>query len=819
MTEIAKQNQAKPAPAPAPASRSRLLALAICVALAVVTGWLYWPVHTHSFIELDDQQYVAGNTRVTSSITWGNIAWAFSQTYASNWHPLTWISHMLDCQLFGLDAGKHHLVNVAFHIANTLLLFLVLQRMTAMRWRSAFVAALFAFHPLHVESVAWVAERKDVLSTFFFLLTIGAYADYVQRYTRRSEAKRWYIFSLVLFACGLMSKPMLVTVPFVLLLLDYWPLLRLKTRSPMTAAAAPEQLESQKPELKTIILEKIPFFILSAFSCGMTVWAQSRGRAIASVEVFPFATRIANSLTAYFEYVKNMVWPRHLSIYYPFPAEAPVEKATWAVAFLVSMSVLMIRSARRRPAGCIGWFWYLGTLVPVIGLLQVGAQSMADRYTYIPLIGLFVAVTWLLADFVSICRLPRTLLATISVTILVACIFQTRVQLSYWQNDWDLFSHALDIDPDNALPCAILGNCLAKDGKHAEALPYYERAAKLSPTSISPYLGMANSLEALGRHEEATKAFASALALNPDDAQVHNNYAAALIKRGDLEAAREQIREARRLNPNFLEPLINAAAIFRQDGKIDEAISAYKDALRLNSGCFQAEIGLGDIFSSLGSPAEAILHYRKALEQSSTNINARIGLGLVLTEMRRFTEAETQFSAVSALDPKNVRALDGLGYITALEGKIDEAKSRFAECLRLDPENPYARFHYAMCLSPAKSPKQAIAEYRRALAADGRLAPALNNLAWLLATHSDPQIRNGREAVGLAERACRLTNNKQPFYLGTLAAAYAEAGRFEEAIATGVKARDLAEKNGLQSLADRNEHLIDLYKAKKPYHE
>ena len=402
--------------------------------LIVLTLAAYWPVRHAGFTNCDDDAYVTENPPVLHGLTGNGVKWAFTTFHASNWHPLTWLSHMADCSLFGENAAGSHLVNVGFHLANTLLLLLLLWRLTGAVWRSGFVAALFALHPLHVESVAWIAERKDVLSTCFGLLTLLAYVRYVEGSKVQSpKSKVWYGLALLCFVLGLMSKPMLVTWPFILLLLDYWPLRRL-------------QLSTGHSKLKTLLFfvrEKLAFFGLAAAASAVTFWAQKTGGAVVPLQELPLLNRLANVAVAYVAYLAKAFWPTRLAVLYPFVLDLPVMKVALAVVGLLAATVFSFLAARRAPYVLMGWVWFVGTLVPVIGLVQVGNQAMADRYTYIPLVGVFIVVSWGAVDLTSRWRGQRFALSAGAAVVLAGCFIGTRLQVGYWRNSLALFSHAL----------------------------------------------------------------------------------------------------------------------------------------------------------------------------------------------------------------------------------------------------------------------------------------------------------------------------------------------------------------------------------------
>lgn len=613
----------------------------ICALLILAIFTAYWPVLGYQFTHFDDPVYVWQNPHVLKGLNWSDIVWAFNGFCASNWHPLTWLSHMLDAQLYGMNAGGHHATNLLFHAANTVLLFLWLKRLTGATWRSAMVAALFGLHPLHVESVAWVAERKDVLSTFFFLLTLDAYVRYAELKISQPPSTnrkwKWYALALVFFALGLMSKPMLVTLPFVLLLLDYWPLGRISN------------FKFQKANFRLLLAEKAPFLLLAAASCAVAFFAQQGGEAVMPMTVMPFEIRIQNALISYLAYLEKMLWPESLAAFYPlhFPIDVDAMIMAAFVLLLISGAVCFYR--RQRPYLIVGWLWYLGMLVPVIGLVQVGSQSMADRYTYVPLIGAFIAIVWLAAEIRTEWPYRRIFLIVISVSVLGVCWQLSARQVHYWQNSETLARHALAVTTDNASMEVILGNTLMEQGKFKEA----------------------------GRH------FAEAVKIWPDCFPAQSDLAFALLSQG----------------------------------RLDEAIDSSRAALKLKPDDIQPHYLMGNAFLSQGKLAEAVV------------------------------------------------------------------------------------------------------EYKTVLAADSNYILALNDFAWLRATAPDPQFRDGTEAVKLAEHCCQLSNYEKPLLVGTLAAAYAEAGRFDDAVTAAQKAMALAAADKNEVLMAKNRELLKLYQDKKAYHK
>jgi protein O-mannosyl-transferase len=646
----------------------------ISLLLAAVTIAVYWPVASHPFVAYDDPGYVADNPQVHSGLSWAGLVWAFSHLVVSNWHPLTTLSHMLDCEIFGVSPGAHHVVNLCLHATNTALLFLLLVRMTQTTWRSAMVAALFALHPLHVESVAWIAERKDVLSGFFFMLTLLAYTSYVRRAAsvarppsapaccgsggpalrfvpnhlveacKRAPASCFYVAAVALFLLGLLCKPMLVTLPFVLMLLDYWPLRRWEVKNPSAT--------------RILVLEKLPFLALSAVCSVVTLEVQAAGGAMDASAGIPLADRLTNAVLSYCVYAVRFLWPANLAVIYPHPGLTHLSPSLWKP---VGMTMVLILASgvcwywrTRRPWLPVGWFWYLGMLVPVIGVVQVGTQAMADRYTYLPLIGLAVVFVWPIADWLCGIHTKHGTRPTgssgvatvgLAFAVLFACALATRHQLHYWRSTTALFEHAVAVTKDNTA---------------------------------------ARGLLAVGLESE---------------------------------------------------------------GRLDEAIGQYRMVAAVNPA-FHAHLAL--LLSRKGAWSEAAEQYRSAVTAAPKDARVRLELAETLQQMGRDGEAAAEFEAAVRLEPDSIEAL--------------------------------------------------------------------NNLAWLRATHPDPELRNGPQAVELAERACRLTQEKQTVILGTLAAAYAEAGRFEDAVAWADKACASAAEKGESGLLERNGELMKMYKEHRPFH-
>lgn len=550
----------------------------ISLALIAINVVVYAPVRGYDFVTFDDPQYITGNPYIAGGLTWQGVWWALTTGYTSYWHPLTWLSHMLDIQLFGLNAGGHHVVSVLIHIATTLVLFGVLHRMTGARGRSAFVAALFAVHPLHVESVAWVAERKDVLSGLFWMLTLWAYVSYVHQPaplpTSHSPlpAPRLsrYLITLLLFALGLMAKPMLVTLPFVLLLLDFWPL----RRTPLP-----------------LLREKLPFFALAAASSIVTFLVQRNVGAVAELQTLPLQSRVANALVSYVAYIGDMLWPTRLAALYPY-LPLPVWKVAGASVALIAISILVFRAARRYPYLPVGWLWYLGTLVPVIGLIQVGGQSRADRFTYIPLIGLFIIVAWGIPELFARWQYRNIALPAAAGLVLLACAITARNQAAYWGNSVTLWEHTLEIAPLNYLAHNNLGVMLRDQGRPAEAIAHFTESLRIRPNSAEAHNNLGAALAEGARVDEAIPQYIEALRLRPEFADAHNNLGVALAEQGKTGEAIREFQESLRINPDQANTQSNLAVMLQNQGRTVEAVQHFEAALKLNPAHLEARRSL-----------------------------------------------------------------------------------------------------------------------------------------------------------------------------------------------------------------------------------
>ncbi|MGA2278999.1 MAG: tetratricopeptide repeat protein [Verrucomicrobiota bacterium] len=580
-------------------TKNQLTAL-ICLALALVTTALYWPVTHHNFVNFDDDDYITNNSHVQAGLTRAGVIWAFQTGAAANWHPLTWLSHMLDCRLYGLNPGGHHSTNLIFHVANTLLLFLWLRQLTGTLWRSALVAALFAWHPLHVESVAWAAERKDVLSAFFWMLTLMAYTRYARwvtsgtcQVTRTSSflsrvtchVSPYYFLALLFFACGLMSKPMVVTLPFVLLLLDFWPLNRF-------------QPGSSARSILSLIVEKLPFFVLTLAASVVTYLVQTSGRALWSSAELSFPSRLANALWAYERYISKTFWPADLSIVYPYPHHWPAGLVIGAALLLAMWSGLSIWRARQNPYLLVGWFWFLGMLIPTIGLVQVGSQSMADRYMYIPSVGLFIMVAWGVDDFLNWRPHWRHITTFAGGVALAGCLVGTEIQLSYWQNSIKLFRHAIEVTTDNFVAYTCLGETLSDMGLKKEAMELCAEAVKISPNSPVAQYNFGMALLQNNRLDEALAHLDAAGRLAPHNSEVQYNLGLFLLLHNKPDEAAGHFAAALVERPDFAKAHYRLAQAWQQQNKLAGAVEHYREALRLTPEFPEAKAALDQILSA-----------------------------------------------------------------------------------------------------------------------------------------------------------------------------------------------------------------------------
>jgi protein O-mannosyl-transferase len=579
----------------------------ICLFLLISTFFVYSQVQYYDFINLDDPLYITENLNLKEGLTPESFIWAFTTSYDGNWFPITWLSHLLDYHLFGINPQGHHLTSLLFHIANVLILFIVLFRMTGALWKSAFVATLFAFHPINIESVAWVAERKNVLSSFFWMLTLLAYSYYVRKANLIN-----YSFVVLFFVLGLMSKAMLVTLPFVLLLVDYWPLDRFKKIKTYKLF----RLKNHS-SFNYLLLEKIPLLILSLGSCITTFILQKNGGSVRPEDLFSLQARIINSLVSYVKYLELMVLPKDMSIFYPHPGDLPILKGVIFGIILFLITFIVLKRVHRMPYLPIGWFWYLGTLVPVIGLVQVGGQAMADRYAYIPLIGIFIMVVWGLSQLMEKWRHRYKVLIFLSLIYIPTLMVLTWNQLNHWKNSISIFSHAISVTKDEYPDFALVHNNLGRALRHKNidlAIQHYNKAIMINPRYALPHYNLGNALYKEKHIEEAISHFESSIRLNPNFYNSHYNLGTALLNKGRVDDAIRHFMIAIKLKPDFADTYFNLGAALLSQQNVEEAIIQYKAAIKLKPNFPVAHLNLGHALYKNSNYEDAILHYRTALK-------------------------------------------------------------------------------------------------------------------------------------------------------------------------------------------------------------
>ena len=614
-------------------ARSRFPVWLMAALLALVTITLYWPATRCDFINYDDPDYVTANPHVQGGLNWEGVKWAFGNTeQAAYWAPLMWLSHMLACQLFGLNPWGHHLINVLLHAANTVLVFLFLRRLTGANWRSLLVAAVFGLHPLHVESVAWVTERKDVLSTCFGLLALIFYTRYVQCVTSDTcqvtgpkvipasvlsrvthHPSLFYGLALFFFALGLMSKPMLVTWPFVMLLLDYWPLERFKPGCAWR-----------------LVGEKIPFFALAAVASVVTFVVQQHGGALGEGENLPFGARSGNALISYCRYLAKMFWPTDLAIFYPHPGYWPVKQVLLAGGLIVVITVLLIVKRGRYPFLLMGWLWFCGTLVPVIGLVQAGLVSMADRFTYVPSLGVLIMAIWVTYELIRHWRYQELALSVAGCAVIVLCLGLTRQQLGYWKDSETLFRHALDVTENNYLAHNNLGHVLLKKDQIDEAINQFQEAIRLKPDLAAVHYNLGTAFLKKGRIDDSISQFREVIRLAPDFAEAHNNLGSALVVKGQTDEAINQFQETIRLKPDDAAVYNNLGNALVEKGRINEAINQYQAAIRLKPDDAEVHNNLGSALVEKGQTDEAISQFQEAIRLKPDCAEARNNLAHAL---------------------------------------------------------------------------------------------------------------------------------------------------------------------------------------------
>jgi tetratricopeptide (TPR) repeat protein len=750
-------------------TRPRYLALA-AVLMALVTFAIYARTVRFDFVSFDDPLYLEQNPQMKLGLSPAGIAWALGGVHLCNWHPLTTLSYLGEYQLGGFRPSVYHLNNVLLHVANGVLLLVILARMTGAVWRSALVAAFFALHPLHVESVAWVSERKDVLSMLFFVLTLAAYVRYA-----RFGGWKSYLLVVALFAGGLMSKPMLVTLPVVLWLLDCWPLKR-------------------QARWYQLVLEKAPLLAMSAASSVITFLVQRECGAVATFEGAPLSLRLSNVAVAYCTYLLKTLWPTRLAVFYPFNADTKA----WPIALivLIAITAIAIWQWRRRPYLLVGWAWYLITLVPVIGFVQVGEQMMADRYTYIPLIGVFIMLAWAGWEFLERFRHSRAIAMATSGVVLAALSILTYVQVGYWRNTEMLFAHVAAVVPDNYNAHFALGDAYAARNDSDRALAEYLEGVRLKPLS---YEGQSRLGLAYMRRRDW------------HNAQLALDKAAGVLRQ--LRAGRELDHD-----PRYLETLYNLGVVRIEQDDIPGATPLIEQAARHdpNKSTYVAALAL--LRNRQGRPDEAAAEAQRAIKLNADDASAWGALATASIHLGKLDDAAHAFEQVLRLTPDDMAARLELAGVLARVNRRDDAIKQLEEAARRAPSESLPHFRLGVLLQVAARLEDASVQYRQAIALDPRSA-ARNNLAWILATARDAKLRNGAEAVRLAESVRAQLKTDPPEILDTLAAAYAEAGDFDRAVTTAQLAANNASQAGQTKVEEGIRSRLSLYATRQAYRE
>jgi len=670
----------------------------ICLFLVLANLILYGQVNQHELINFDDDLYVTDNRYVQSGLNPKTIAWSFSflnkeYTY---WHPLSWLSHMLDVELYGMDSGRHHLTNVLFHIASTLLLFLGLHRMTGALWRSAFVASLFALHPINVESVAWVAERKNVLSTFFWMTTMWAYVIYSER-----PCFKRYLTVLFVFALGLLAKPMLVTLPFVLLLLDYWPLKRLRMGLVTAGPAIKTQKTAKFIDYRLLnfrlVLEKLPLLALSLVAAYLSSVSLQLSGSMKTLGDVPMMLRIANALVSYVKYIAKMIWPHNLAVFYPYPESVPLWQTLGALVLLIGITVLVVWSFRRQPYLGVGWLWYLGTLIPVSGLMQAGLwPEMADRWAYLPFIGLFIMIAWGVADLAQRWQYRRAGLGLITSVVLAAFMALTWTQIRYWENSVRLFEHALAVNQTNWLAHNNLGTALAAQGQNFEAYQHFSESLRIDPGQYNPHNNLGAFLASKNRNAEAIKHFSEALRLNPDSAHAHVNMGTELLKQGRIEPAIGHLNQALNLKPGFPESHnILGLALLRQ-GKLEAAIGHFRMAARIKPHYADARQNLNLALSVNEKLNRAAKNMLESMNFHPDDPDLDFKIKDLLEKKKALEQANNYFQKSLSLQPGfNKKEYNDMGIVSETKKSYDRMLRQFHQIRDQRPDIAETYYHIA----------------------------------------------------------------------------------------------------------------------------
>jgi tetratricopeptide (TPR) repeat protein len=643
----------------------------------------YWEVRHNDFINLDDELYVTNNLHVKEGLTFKSVFWAFTSTQNGQWSPVAFLSHLLDCTFFGLNAGGHHITNLLFHTMNTLLLFFLLSRMTASLWQSASVAAIFALHPLHVESVAWIAERRDVLHAFFLLLTVWVYINDVKK-------PKWFrhIGVLLCFIFAVMSKPMAVTLPFTLLLLDYWPLGRLRIgkedQGPKPFTAPWLKAIRQNVPISHLLIEKASLFSVAVIISSFTLFSVWGSKSLASLESLSLIARIENAAVSYIGYILKMIWPNPLAVLYPHPMTLPVWKVMCATFLLLTITILVTIGRKKHPYLIIGWLWYLITLLPTIGLFQAGIQSMADRFMYMPMIGLLIMVIYGFSDMCVKWPYQRLPLIAISVLLVMTLTVLTRAQVKLWRNSETLFKHTLQVTDNNYFIHNHLGAALAAQEKDQEALIHFNRSLEINPHYAHAHSNLGALLLRQGKYQEAIPPLIAALQIEPDCVEAHTNLGIILSKYGKVKEAMDHFSEAIRINPNYEEAYFNQGNVLLQMKEYEEAIHYFNKALSINPTNFKTYNNLGLSFLGLGDAEKAMDCYHKALNINPGDADTQCNLGGLFIRQGQYEKAIFHLTKALRINPNDREMHFTLGMLYLKLDQKDLALKQYTNLKNID---------------------------------------------------------------------------------------------------------------------------------------
>jgi protein O-mannosyl-transferase len=693
--------------------------------LIITTLAVYWQVNEFEFVGLDDALYVADNPHIKEGLSYQNIKWAFTDaTEITNyWAPLTWISIIIDYKLYEMNAGGYHRTNLIFHILNSILILLVFNKMTGKRWHSAFIAVMFAIHPLHVESVAWMTERKDVLSTFFWMLTMWFYASYVIL-----PGTGRYLLVIIFFFLGIMAKPMLVTLPFALLLLDFWPLSRLE----------PSLSVSALKKTFLLLLEKVPLFIIIFIASLSAFFFQEKGGVLPSLELIPFYLRIENILVSYTGYLLKTIWPFGLSAIYPYPNNIPNWQVIISFTILSSISLISIRTIKKAPWFTFGWFWYLGILVPVIGIVVIGPHAMADRYTYIPLIGIFIIISWGIPELITQLKF-RTAYLGISVCLLsLILLLITWIQVGYWRTSYTLFKHALEVTEKNPLAHDGMANAFAKRGQVEESIKHYKKSILQYPYSAEVHSNLGVALFKQGKIKEAIKHYNTAIQLKPDFITAWNNLGNALKKIGQFEEATACFTKLIKLEPNSAVINYNYGSLLLEKNQLKEAEIYFKKAIQLDpSFTADANNNLGKIYMRMNEIEKAVLSFLQALQDNPDQAKTHYYLGDAYSKAGKLDEAMKHFSEAVTIEPDFINARVAFKQVSDLNKQFNELVKTMEKEIKGDPKNPNLFFQLGKLYEQTKNFDQAIIAYQNSIEIQPDFIPALNKMGILYATQNN----------------------------------------------------------------------------------